>query len=204
MDAIKKALEAALESLDAIGTPQEWDCRPLLHEALSELEARKVLTDEEIEQWWGNTHRTMGHMPRTDFEMVFILRSFAGSLPPKEQGPEPVTFSTHTQRVMNKWHAVIRIGNQSFTLAAYEGSQLEANCYADKAMEAFRRLVVPTAREKAMEEAGDAMRSACIMFTHRGPADMERRGLPPRATDTDIRRAMNVAMDQWDALRSTK
>jgi len=103
MEKIKRALEAALDCLahhsewcgnkpGANGHPSINEAPKLIHAALSALEGSqpKELTDEEIEQWWGNTHRTMGHLPRTDFEVVAILRSFAGSLPPKEQEVKPV------------------------------------------------------------------------------------------------------------------
>lgn len=50
--------------------------------------------------------------------------------------------NTYTAQYLGKWHAGFTIGNQSFVLNAHEGTEEEANWYAEMMDKAFAKLRV--------------------------------------------------------------
>jgi len=51
---VKRALEAALESLNAVGVPQEWDCRQAIREALEQAEQASPELVREARETYGS------------------------------------------------------------------------------------------------------------------------------------------------------
>ena len=49
---------------------------------------------------------------------------------------------TYTAQYLGKWHAGFNIGNQSFVLQAFEGTEEEAKWYAEMLDKAFAKLRV--------------------------------------------------------------
>jgi hypothetical protein len=49
---------------------------------------------------------------------------------------------TYTAQYLNKWHAGFNVGNQSFVLQAFEGTEEEAKWYAEMMEKAFAKLRV--------------------------------------------------------------
>ena len=49
---------------------------------------------------------------------------------------------TYIEQSLNKWHAGFNVGNQSFVLQAFEGTEEEAKWYAEMMDKAFAKLRV--------------------------------------------------------------
>ena len=60
-----------------------------------------------------------------------------------EVGHGVLPASTYVEMVGGIWHAGLRIGNQSFTLAAHEDTEKEANWYAEMLTKALAHLATP-------------------------------------------------------------
>ena len=137
---------------------------------------------------------------REQFEETVSLLQYAfdfardhGYLAQAPQSSPATVARVYTERSAGKWHAGLNIGNQSFTLHANEGTEEEANWFA----EMLSKALAQSSPAPSVIEAGDAMEN--MMRRLRTQRDDE--GILPTGNDFN---GMDGLCAAWVAAKASR